>query len=131
MTAAKQWKRTIEDKRDQIGKRVVREISAARPGCTLITVRSNEATAFAYKLRAALKGGQVRDQPSRNAGSQLYRDRTTRVLETLDYAVETGKTITLGVFTRGELQIIGAQRLKPKHTTRHVRHLEAKLAGRR
>lgn len=130
LTASKPWKQEISRKHDLIGQRVVREISAARKGCTLITVRATEATALAYKLRAALKGKQVQDQPDRNAGSQLYRARTTRVLEALDYAATTGKTITLGVFTRHELQVIGAQRLKPKHTTRHVRNLEAKLAGR-
>jgi hypothetical protein len=131
LTAAKQWKRTIEEKRDQIGKRVVRESSAARPGCTLITVRASEASAFTYKLRAALKGGQLRDRIDAKADSQLYRARTTRVLETLTYAIESGHTVTLGVYTRAELKIIGAQRINAKHITRHTRTLESKLAGNR
>lgn len=131
LNAKAQWKNDIERKRDQIGKRVVRESSAARPGCALLTVRASEATAMLYKLRAALIGGQVRDRLNANADSQLYRTRTTRVLETLDYAVATGENITLGVYTRRELQIIGAQRVNAKHITRHTRALESKLAGNR
>lgn len=131
MTAAKQWKRTIDEKRDQIGKRVARETSAARPGCALLVVRASEASALTFKIRAALKGGQLRDRIDAKADSKLYRARTTRVLETLAYAIETGETITLGVYTRAELQIIGAQRIKPKFITRHVRTLESKLAGNR
>lgn len=131
LTAAKQWKRTIEDKRDQIGKRVTRESSAARPGCALLVVRANEANALAFKIRAALKGGQLSDRIDVKADSKLYRARTTRVLETLAYAVETGETITLGVYTRGELKIIGSQRTVAKYRTKAVRNLEAKLAGTR
>lgn len=131
LTAAKQWKRTIEDKRDQIGKRVAREISAARPGCALLVVHASEATALAFKIRAALKGGQLSDRIDAKADSKLYRARTTRVLETLTYAVDTGETITLGVYTRGELKIIGSQRTVAKYRTKAVRNLEAKLAGTR
>jgi hypothetical protein len=131
LTAAKQWKRTIEDKRDQIGKQVTRESSAARPGCALLTVRASEATALAFKIRAAVKGGQLSDKLDANADSKLYQARITRVLETLAAAVESGHTVTLGVFTRGELRTIGAQRINAKHITRHVRTLESKLAGNR
>lgn len=129
--AKAQWKNDIAAKRDQIGKRVTRETSAARPGCALLVVRATEATALTYKIRAALKGGQLRDRIDAKADSKLYRARTTRVLETLAYAIETGETITLGVYTRAELRTIGAQRIKPKYITRHVRTLESKLAGNR
>lgn len=127
--AKAQWKNDIEAKRDQIGQRVARETSATRPGCALLVVRATEATAMRYKLQAAMTGGQVRDRLNANATSPLYRTRTTRVLETLDYAIATGRTVTLGVYTRAELNIIGSQRLKAKHITRHVRTLESKLAG--
>ena len=134
MTASKPWKQEIARKHDLIGQRVVRDLSQARPGCTLITVQANEATALAFKIKSALKGGQITDASARNTAvtaSPLYRARTTRVLEALDYALDTGKPVTLGVFTRGELKIIGSQRTAKKHITRHVRNLEAKLAGRR
>lgn len=131
MRAKEQWRRDIEAKRDQIGKRVAREISAARPGCALLVVRANEASALAFKIRAAIKGGQLSDRLDAKADSKLYRARTTRVLETLAYAVETGETITLGVYTRGELKTIGSQRTVAKYRTKAVRNLEAKLAGTR
>lgn len=118
-------------RRDTVGTRVARESSRARPGCAVLVVRATEASALAFKLRAALKGGQVRDRLDAKADSPLYRARTTRVLETLDYAVASGETITLGVYTRRELKIIGSQRTNAKHMTRHVRNLERKLAGTR
>lgn len=169
--ASKQnWKRSIENNRDKIGKQVATESSRARPGCALVTVTPDEATAFAYKLRAALKGKQVRDtvkaHPALKTGepaepnplaykhrtapkgnpnqpkewtratdptvtSARHVSRTTRVLAELEYAAQARETITLGVFTRAELQIIGAQRTPAKHITRHVRNLERKLAGNR
>lgn len=131
MRAKEQWRRTIEEKRDQIGTRVARESSRARPGCALLVVRASEATALAFKLRAALKGGQVRDKRTKATGATLHEGRSRRVLAELAHAAETGETITLGVYTRGELKIIGAQRTHAKHITRHVRNLEAKLAGTR
>lgn len=134
LTASKPWKQEIARKHDLIGQRVVRDLSQARPGCTLITVQATEATALAFKIRAALNGGQITDTSARNTAvtaSPLYQARTTRVLQALDYALDTGKPMTIGVFTRGELKIIGSQRTAKKHTTRHVRNLEAKLAGRR
>lgn len=134
LTASKPWKQEIARKHDLIGQRVVRDLSQARPGCTLITVQATEATALAFKIKAALNGGQINDASARNTAvtaSPLYQARTTRVLQALDYALDTGKPVTLGVFTRGELKIIGSQRTAKKHITRHVRNLEAKLAGRR
>lgn len=129
--AKAQWKQVIAEKHDLIGQRVAREISAARPGCALLTVRATEATALAYKIRAAVKGGGLRDRLTADAGNPLYRTRITRVLDTLEYAIASGSTITLGVFTRAELKTIGAQRINAKHITKHVRNLEAKLAGTR
>jgi len=131
LNAKAQWKNDIERKRDQIGQRVARESSRTRPGCARLTVHATEATALAYKIRAAVKGGQVRDTLNQNADSKLYQARLTRVLETLAYATDTGTTVTLGVFTRTELKTIGAQRINAKHYTRHVRNLESKLAGTR
>lgn len=131
MTAAKQWKRTIEEKRDQIGTRVARESSRTRPGCALLVVRANEATALAFKIRAAIKGGQLRDPRTRATGTTLHEGRTRRVLAELANASATGETITLGVYTRGELRTIGAQRTVAKYRTKAVRNLEAKLAGTR
>lgn len=129
--AGKQWKRTIQENVDQIGKRAAREASRVRPGCALITVTATEVDAMRYKIQAAVKGGQLRDRLGSAAGSELYRTRITRALDTLAYAKTSKVTVTLGVFTRGELRIIGAQRLKAKYVTRHTRTLEAKLAGNR
>lgn len=130
--ASKQnWKRSIEDRRDQIGQEVVRDAARTRPGCARLTVTPHEATALAYKIRAAVNGGQLRDHLGKDAASPLYQARTTRVLETLDSATKTNQPVTLGVFTRAELKIIGSQLLKPKFITRDVRNLERKLAGNR
>lgn len=122
-------KRTIARQIDQIGKQVVRESSRARKGCALVTVAPAETMAFAFKLRAALKGGQVRDTDT-NA-SNLAVARSRRVLAELQSAANAGTPVTLGVYTRAELKIIGSQRINAKHYTRHVRNLEAKLAGNR
>lgn len=127
--AKAQWKNDIERKRDQIGKQVVRQSSRTRKGCALVTVAPAETMAFAFKLRAALKGGQVRDTGTDASGLAVARSR--RVLAELQTAAEAGTPVTLGVYTRAELKIIGSQRINAKHYTRHVRNLEAKLAGNR
>ena len=130
--ASKQnWKRSIENKRDQIGQEVVRDAARTRPGCARLTVTPREATALAFKIRAAVNGGQIRDHLGKDAASPLFQARTTRVLETLASATETNRPVTLGVFTRAELRIIGAQRTPAKHITRDVRNMERKLAGNR
>lgn len=124
-------KRTVAHQRDQIGKQVARESSAARKGCTLVIVRADEAKAFAYKLKAAIKGGQIRDRFDPRTDSALYETRSNRVLSEITRAADNGTSVTLGVYTRHELQIIGAQRINAKHYTRPVRNLERKLAGNR
>lgn len=128
-SAKKQWKQRIREQRDQIGSRVARESSAARQGCALIRVRHTEATALAYKIRAALKGGQIRDTSNRNAESELYRARSERVLDTLADSARNGTTVTIGVYTREELRTIARQRTRAKHYTQAVRNLERKLNG--
>lgn len=141
--ARQAWKDAVEKRIDQIGKQVAREASHARPGCALVTVRANQATALAYKLRAALKGGQVRDHSPdtvtarkgvqvRNTGakpSELYIARTEGVLYALEYAARTGQTIRIGVYTRNELATIASQRTNAKHYTNAVLKLERALKG--
>jgi len=157
-SAKKQWKQRVREQRDQIGSRVARESSAARQGCALIRVHHTEATALAYKIRAALKGGQIRDTSkhivrhaeanaiaykihaalkggqirdtsNHNAESEPYRARSERVLETLADSARNRTTVTIGVYTREELRTIARQRTRAKHYTQAVRNLERKLNG--
>lgn len=141
--ARQAWKDAIQKRIDQVGQQVAREASHARPGCALVTVHANQATALAYKLRAALKGGQLRDYAPgtvtarkgvqvRNTGakpSELYIARTEGVLYALEYAAKTGQTIRLGVYTRNELTTIARQKTAKNHYTRAVHQLERALKG--
>lgn len=144
--ARQAWKQSIEKKIDQIGTQIAREASHARPGCANITVQPAEAAALAYKILAALKGGQVSDAPRKRQrvrntrattgrpvrtanDSPLHQARSQLALDALTCAIALGRPVRLGVYTRQELTTIARQRTAKKHYTRDVRHLERKLKG--
>lgn len=144
--ARQAWKQSIEKNIDRIGNQVTRAASHARPGCADLTVQPSEARALAYKILAALKGGQVRDtprkrqrvrntnattgRPVRNAqDSPLRQARSQLALDALTCAIALNRPVRISVYTRQELTTIARQRTAKKHYTHEVRRLERKLKG--